>query len=192
MRRVAAIPGRPGGHPVAGQDRDRRYGGTPTGSTPTATSTPSAATGSAAPTHAGAIGLVDISAVAVHPAAAGVGEVLNTYFSGINDKDFARATSVFDPAGVIDPNDPKQVAEVARDDSTSTVTGVVVRRIATEPTVAGALAVTATFRSTQAAGFGPHGRESETCTEWTVTYTMTSSADTYLILRGSGASEQCA
>jgi hypothetical protein len=137
-------------------------------------------------------GLVDLTPVASDGRAVKVARTLDTYYSGINTKDFARATSVFDPAGVLDPNDPAQVARLAHDDATSTVSAIVVRRIEADPLGTTAVRAATTFRSRQAVGYGPRGRESEACTSWSVLYTLTvGSNDDYRILRGQGTSTPC-
>jgi len=138
------------------------------------------------------VGIVDVSAVAADPRAPAVGRVLDVYFSGINAKDFTRALSVFDPAGVLNPGNPDHVGKFAHDDGTSVVSAVVVHGISDDPTRAGAVTVSTTFQSTQASGYGPRGRETETCTRWTVAYTFTASTGgVYLILRGDSQSAAC-
>lgn len=149
-------------------------------------------TASSAPPLSTTVGVVDYSPVASDADAPAVATVLDTYFSGINDKDFARATSVFDPAGAINPNNSQQVAKLAHDDQTSTIGNVVINGLGPDPSGQGTLVARTAFRSTQSAGFGPHRDPNETCTQWTVTYTFVGSVtDGYRILKGSGPSSPC-
>jgi hypothetical protein len=149
-----------------------------------------ATTSEPSPTTPATVGLVDITEVAGSPDATAVATTLDTYFSGVNDKDFTRATSVFDPAGILNPGSPAQVEKLAHDDQTSTLSDVAVHSI--DADTAGRVKAVATFQSTQSAGFGPRSRPSETCTRWAVTYTMTGSASSgYRILRGDGSNRPC-
>jgi len=143
-------------------------------------------------TDGGVHRLVELAAVASDSRAAGVGAMFDNYFGGINSRDFARAVSVFDPAGVLDPNNSDQVGRFSHDVSTTTDGDIVIRSIDTNPSRAAALIVVVTFTSTQAAGYGPAGSTNETCTHRRVQYTLTqTAAGEYRILRGTATHQAC-
>jgi hypothetical protein len=139
----------------------------------------------------GRVGVVDASVVIADPKAVDIATMFDTYFSSINGHDYARALSVYDPAGIIQPGDPQQAQKFQHDVSTSTDTDV--RLLSIGPGDGGRVAAQArvAFRSNQQPGFGPRGREGETCTLWSVTYSLTNpAARQYRILRATGASNE--
>jgi hypothetical protein len=132
------------------------------------------------------VGIVDIGAVANDSRAVSVGRVFDAYFSGINTQDLSRTFAVFDPAGVVDPNDADQRSAFA--DAVATSQDTNVRVVGIGPPAGDGVALTArvTFVSHQAAGYGPARNPDETCTDWDVTYSLTDAAGGgYLILRSS-------
>jgi hypothetical protein len=116
--------------------------------------------------------------------------MFDTHFSAVNAKDYARALSVYDPAGVINPNDPGQAADFQEAVSTTTDSQIMLRSIG--PSTRGVLDARVTFRSNQQSGYGPRERPSETCTAWDVTYTLTQpGGGGYKILAGTATNAPC-
>jgi len=112
-----------------------------------------------------------------------VATTFDRYFTSVNNRDYATAAALFDASGVLDPTDPAQVAAFARDMSTTTDSEIVLGAVTSGPD--GAVLARVTFRSTQQAGYGPPERPDETCTDWNVTYVLSTAADgAYRILRG--------
>lgn len=128
------------------------------------------------------VGLVTIgSRIARDPRAVAVAHIFNIYFRGINKHHYHRALSVFDPNGQMDPNDNLVVNTFAQGDATSTDSHVVLVRIGAAGTRPADVAEV-TFRSKQAAGYGPADNPRETCTLWDITYRLVqSSSGSYLI-----------
>jgi hypothetical protein len=144
-------------------------------------SSPSLSVGSTRPP---AVGLVVIDPAVTDSRAVEVATVLNTYFTAINVKDFDRALSVYDPAGVINPSKPADANHFRQGVSTTVDTDVVLRGVSQDASPGAPLLVWLTFRSQQEPGFGPKGRENERCTRWDVTHEMSVTASaTYRIVR---------
>lgn len=188
---------------IAGVLRLSRTGGTIAGPTagPTATVTPvvpTAVTASPTPSPSPSpspsptvAGIVDYGAVAADPRAADVARMFDTYFSNINGHNYDAALAVYDPAGAVNPGDPAQRNAFAHDVSTSQDSDIRLAALGTG-TAPAALTAQVTFRSNQAAGYGPASNPNETCTIWTLTYSLTQPAPgTYRILRGSGQHQTC-
>jgi hypothetical protein len=137
------------------------------------------------------VGVVTIAEVATDPRAVGVGRLFDQYFSGINNHNFGQVLTSFDPNSDVGRASSSGRDQFARNVSTSTDTDIQVTGLGPSDGT-GALTATLTFRSAQAAGYGPASNPDETCTVWTVTYTLTEpSRDTYLILKGKGSSIPC-
>ncbi|MEI5098363.1 M48 family metalloprotease [Streptomyces sp. PmtG] len=149
---------------------------TPTG---TATATPTV------------VGLVDISQVSDDPRATAVATMFDTYFSGVNDRDYARALSVYDPASGVDPANAGTVKRFGEAVSTSSDADVVVQSIERAGDARTRTMATLTFRSTQSPGYGPKNSPDETCTLWTVTYELTRPAGEYRIRGAESEHESC-
>ena len=137
------------------------------------------------------IGLVQIeAAAATDPRAVEVARMFDTYFSGINDKDYDSVGTVLDPTGVVDPTSRKEMAVLARGTATtqdSDISLVSIRGDYGDPVRA-----EVHFRSTQAAGQGPRGRTGETCTRWAVDYALSDYAGSgYGIVRGDAEHAPC-
>jgi hypothetical protein len=149
----------------------------------------------AAPTNAAApsLGIVRIAPDAAADAVAqSVARVLDTYFSAVNRHDAREALSVYDPAGVINPNDPAQVDSFARGISTTTDEDITLLSVGPDPSGAGSARAEVTFTSTQAPGYGPRPDTSETCTSWHVRYVLTRGADdAYRIMSSSATHRPC-
>ena len=137
------------------------------------------------------VGAVTIAAaVAADPRARAVAETFNTYFSGINQQDYQTAVSVFNPNGEFNPNDPSNVNAFANGLATTTDSNVVLvklRPYGSQPV----RKATITFRSHQAAGYGPAANPNETCTKWHLTYTLTLSSGQYFIDKSKGTNSGC-
>jgi hypothetical protein len=184
---------------LVGRD-DGEPTGSPTASAPTSASTPSTAgrsdpptaePSSAPPTRPGSVGLVAIDPAVTDPRAVDVATMFDSHFAGVNAKDYAKALAAYDPAGVINPNDPDQAADFRSAVSTTTDDQIILRSIGPDPTGRGVLAARLTFRSNQQAGYGPRERTDETCTMWDVTYTITQPGGAYKILAGSATNSPC-
>ncbi|MEU4424584.1 hypothetical protein AB0F81_28525 [Actinoplanes sp. NPDC024001] len=133
--------------------------------------------------------LVTVDAAVTDPRAPAIAAMFETYFAGINEKDYAAVAEVFDPAGAFDPGDPEQMA--AFSDGTATTVDSDVLLAGVTDLADGRLRADVTFRSEQEAGNGPPGRLAETCTRWRVGYVLSRADDEYRIFRGKGVSEPC-
>ncbi|MFI5838395.1 hypothetical protein ACIA8K_01580 [Catenuloplanes sp. NPDC051500] len=125
---------------------------------------------SASPTVPAQIGMVAI--VTGDARATEVAALFDFYFAGINAHDASVAAKVFAPGGVVDPNDPGQVANFGADTATTQDSNVRLLEVvdAAEP---GELIATVSFTSTQAPEFGPPERPGETCTDWRLDFRLT-------------------
>ncbi len=132
--------------------------------------------------------LVTVDAGVSDDRAPRVAAMLETYFAGINAKDYQRVAGVLDPAGEIDPGNPQHMAAFSDGTATARDSRVVLRALSGDGD--GRLRAYVSFRSEQEAGDGPDERLAETCTDWRVTYTV-STGETYRILRGQGVSTPC-
>ena len=125
---------------------------------------------SAQPSTVGSVGISgDISGDSAATAVAGM---FNTYFTGINNHDYQQAASVFDPSGIINPNDSSQVQQFANGVSTTSDSDMMLANVTPSD---GSTVQTAEvqFTSNQQAGYGPKDQPDETCTNWDVTYNLT-------------------
>jgi hypothetical protein len=156
--------------------------------------TSSPATAAATSTPAGAqgprvVGLIKVNGDVTDRRATDVAHMFDTYFAGVNAKDFDAIASVLDPAGGMSPDNAQQMSALRA--SLATVMDYNVILQALHGSVASPSAIVS-FRSTQAAGHGPHGRESETCTQWRIVYTLSFRADTgYRIFSAKATSTPC-
>jgi hypothetical protein len=112
-----------------------------------------------------------------------VGTLFDSYFSGINAKQYEQVLTLFDPSGSVNPNDPAQAAAFTAGVSTTTDSQVVLHSIADNAAQAGDLNARLTFQSHQDAGYGPPGSPNETCTNWDITYQLRPWGSGYRILR---------
>ncbi|WP_127546308.1 hypothetical protein [Actinoplanes sp. OR16] len=150
--------------------------------------TPTAEPTTPDPTTPTQVGVVTIGQNVTDIRAADIAAMFDTYFGGINAKDYGRVASALDPAGVIDPTDPAQMAAFQEGTRTTQNSEVILHRLGdgAEGTLA-----EVTFRSTQEAGAGPKGRAGETCTQWSIDYTLTETNGAFRILRGAADSKPC-
>ena len=121
--------------------------------------------------------------------AAAVLSMFKTYFSGINDHNYQQAVSVFDPSGIIDPNDSSQVQHFVDGVRTTSDSGIMLIKII--PSEGSAVQTAEVrFTSNNQAGFSPADNPDSTCTHWDVTYTLSlGSGGNYLIKDVSSASD---
>jgi serine/threonine protein kinase len=142
---------------------------------------------SAPPASVGNVNIGD--SVSGNSAASAVAGMFNTYFTGINNQDYQQALSVFDPNGVINPNDSSQVQQFANGVSTTSDSGIMLINISPS----GGSPVQSSevqFTSHQQAGYGPKDDPNGTCTSWDVTYTLSQgSSGNYLISNVSGSTD---
>ncbi|WP_229072331.1 hypothetical protein [Actinoplanes sp. DH11] len=133
--------------------------------------------------------LVSVGPGVTDDRAPAVAAMFETYFTGINDKDYARVAGVLHPGGELNPDDREQWARFTDGTATAEDSRVVLRELSGRG--AGRFGADVTFRSEQEAGDGPPERPAETCTEWRVSYTITAAGGEYRILRGEGTSRPC-
>jgi hypothetical protein len=114
--------------------------------------------------------------------------MFTTYFGGINDKNYDEVGSVLDPAGSVDPTDTAEMDALARGTRSTTDSDVVLTSVGDAS--GGLLTAEVTFVSHQDAGDGPRGRSAETCTHWTIRYTV-SDEGAYRIRKSKAASRPC-
>ncbi|MGI8524443.1 MAG: hypothetical protein ACR2K3_14215 [Nocardioides sp.] len=138
---------------------------------PTTTNTLPVTSSSASPkpTPPAPPGQADVSAVAGDPDAVAVGQTLSEYFIGVNGRDFDTAYAVFSPAlrGRIG------FEEWSSGLGTTTDSAVVV--VGLERSADGAVLAQTRFTSEQSAENGPVA--GQTCTNWTLTYTLVPNID---------------
>ena len=171
-------PGDPGGATAAAPTTKADNATFTTGPPPTRA--PATAT---SPIHVGLVTVSRPSALANRAAT-----MLDTYFSGINHHTPDQALAVFDPAGTFDPSDAGQADHFRHDVSTTRDDEIVLGTVTADGDV---VTARVRFRSRQAAGFGPAGNPGQTCTRWSITYTLSDTGRELRILRGSGRPADC-
>ena len=141
---------------------------------------------SASPSPSPTVGIVTIdSSIVGDPRAQQVATMFDLYFSGIDDQDYTQAFDQLDP----DVRGDEQSFQTGVD--TSSDTEVMLNSLSPDgPDPATTADVT--FQSTQDAADGP-GDSQETCTVWSLTYTLSydSGGGDYLIASSSGTSTSC-
>jgi eukaryotic-like serine/threonine-protein kinase len=158
------------------------------GGAPPASASPAPSTSDSSAPPPGPVGLVDVSAVATDARASDVGSMFDAYFSSINAKQYDQAVQLYDPSGSINPNDANQRQAFAKGVATTTESAVKLLSIGADGDT---VPVHVTFVSNQQPGYGPKGRENETCTQWDVTYALRSpAAHQYRIFRATKATSQ--
>jgi hypothetical protein len=160
----------------------------PTTDPPVTEDTPAPTDDPAPTTPPTASGIVTIAPAVTDSRAPDVAAMFDTYFGGINSKDYNAVGSVLDPSGSIDPSNAAQMRAVANGTRTTQDSGVSLALL--EDAGPGLLHAEVTFRSTQAPGDGPHGRPAETCTAWDIVYTLTT-GDAYRIKKSKATSSPC-
>ena len=115
--------------------------------------------------------------------------MFNTYFTSINNHDYQQAASVFDPNGIVNPDNSSQVQQFANGVSTTSDSDMTLVNV-TPSDGSTVQAAEVQFTSNQQAGYGPKDNPDETCTNWDVTYNLTQgSSGNYLIHSVSNASD---
>jgi eukaryotic-like serine/threonine-protein kinase len=137
------------------------------------------------------VGMVKIgNTITGDPQAPAVAGVFNTYFSSIDNHDYTKALSVFDPSSPLNPESSTMFNSLSNADATSTDSHVVLTRL--YPSDGSPVTqAEVTFRSTQDPGYGPAGNPNQTCTKWDLTYTLTRPSDSYLIYEDRGTNTGC-
>jgi eukaryotic-like serine/threonine-protein kinase len=137
------------------------------------------------------IGLVTIgTAITGNPQAQAVAGIFNTYFTGINQRDFTEALSVFSPDSPVDPQSSNAAASLSSADSTTTDSDITLTGVS--PSTGGTVnEADITFQSQQSAGYGPASDPDQTCTVWHLSYTLTNPSGSYLIDTVKGTDTGC-
>jgi hypothetical protein len=126
------------------------------------------------------------------PTAFSVAGAFDAYFTAVNNRDHPTLFSLYDPAGVVNPNNATQANSLAKAISTTRDRDAVLHAVNAAVSPPGAVMAHVTFISEQARGYGPRGRELEVCTSWDVTYTLTRGGPrAYRILRSTAANSTC-
>ena len=149
---------------------------------PSSVASEAAGSPSAPPAQPSAVGSVSISNdISGDSPATAVAGMFNTYFTGINDHNYKQATSVFDPNGVVNPNDSSQVQHFA--DGVGTTSDSNITLVDISPSDGSAVQTAEVqFTSNQQPGYGPKDNPDATCTNWDIRYTLTQGSDgSYLI-----------
>ncbi|MFI5909637.1 hypothetical protein [Dactylosporangium sp. NPDC051541] len=176
-----------GANPTTGPTTARPTGPTadPTGTatpTATATNTPTATpTTAGPPTLPASVGSVKLDPSLDPAKAPAVAAVFDKYFTAVNARNATAALAALDPNGSINQGDANAVKRFTDGISTSTDDDILLLALGPDPTGKGQLQARVTFRSQQQPGKGPKGRESETCTRWDVTYSITQPGGEYRI-----------
>ncbi|MFD0634060.1 hypothetical protein ACFQ9X_23400 [Catenulispora yoronensis] len=90
----------------------------------------------------------------------------------------------------MNPNDAQQRASFKKSESTSTDDQGLLKTLS--PTGTGPVTTAEiTFRSQQSAGFGPGDNPNQTCSIWTLTYTLSYADNKYLIKSATGSHTGC-
>lgn len=133
--------------------------------------------------------LVTIGPEVTDPRAEKVAALFETFFTGINERDYRAVASVLDPAGELNPDAPGQLAAFAEGTSTTRDFDVVLRDVSRA--ASGRIRAEVTFRSSQRAGHGPPERPDETCTSWRVLYLLTVDRGRYRMFQADASTEPC-
>ena len=75
------------------------------------------------------MGVVAIDSGVTDTRTADVAAMFDSHFTAVNAKNYDQALAAYDPAGVINPNDPAQASAYQRDISTTTDDQIVLRGI---------------------------------------------------------------
>lgn len=160
-------------------------------STPTDTDTPTPTpTPTSSPTTS--VGAVQIDSSLVNdPRAAQVATLFDTYFAAITAKNFDAVFALYDPSGDLNTSDQSQRDSFEKADATSSDDDGTLTALG--PSGPGnTTTADITFRSRQQAGYGPGDDPNQTCTMWTLTYTLTYTSDgRYLIKSAKGTPASC-
>ncbi|PSM37819.1 hypothetical protein C6Y14_40015 [Streptomyces dioscori] len=154
-------------------------GGSTNGSSSTVDSTVKSDTGPGGPSRAADVpgraeapgASVDYSQVADEPAADEVATLFARFYGAVNERDYDRAMTYYDPASnVVDTGSAASREEWTHAMSTTEETDIALRALS----VSGPYTLaTVNFTSHQDVGYGPVSNPKDTCDEWTVTYHLT-------------------
>jgi hypothetical protein len=134
----------------------------------------------------GKTGLITYTAVAGDDRAAEAAEMFDEYFSAINAGNYDHALDFYDPSGQVDTTDPAERADFEEGVATSTDSEIAIKSVADD--ASGNLVATVSFKSVQAPDKAPNG---QTCTYWTVKYTLTRPGGAYRIFKGVATHDSC-
>jgi hypothetical protein len=124
---------------------------------------------------------VDTSAVDTDSEAVAVGDLFSRFYGAIDAQDYDTALSLYDPQTTsVDVNDDASRSRWKHTMRTTQESDVALVGLTNSGSDTMA---SVTFRSHQDAGYGPGGAEDETCTDWAVTYELTSTDGEYHILK---------
>jgi hypothetical protein len=112
---------------------------------------------------------VNTSAVSTTPGISQIALTFETYFGGINMRNFNQAYATYSPQYQSNVSEPS----FASTDSTSTDSNVAITSVTDNPDTS--VTAVVTFTSNQAASLGPNN---ETCTNWTLAYHLVSANGT--------------
>jgi hypothetical protein len=126
------------------------------------------------------VGIVAVDPSVVDYRASEVAAMFDTYFSGINTKDYDAVGSV------LEQHDAQAMAGL--EDGTRSTQDSEVTLLTLDDTGDGLLTAEVVFQSNQDDGAGPEGREQETCTRWDIVYTLSTP---YRIRSNTASSEPC-
>lgn len=132
------------------------------------------------------VGIVQISSPV--PDAERVATMFDAYFTAINAKDYEAVLALYDPNGVLDTTDGSKAQQFVDDISTTQDDQVVLGDVSSN---GGTVSADLTFRSRQAAGKGPRASPNQTCTIWSLRYTITDDAGDLLIKKSTGGYQPC-
>jgi len=157
--------------------------------TPTDTGAATQTTSSPPPTSDGLVQFGQ--GVQADPRAVAVGDMLNTYFNGINTGDYQSALSVEDPAGALNPGNASEVQKFEQGLQSTQDSQITLVSLGPGDTTSPATSAVVTFQSSQQAGYGPGDNPNQTCTNWSLTYVLTAEAGgSYLIHNVDSAADQ--
>ncbi len=144
--------------------------------------------GSATSGPSRSVGIVDYGP-ATDPRAADVARALDEYFTGINTHNYQRVSALLDPRNPL--NNPDSWNSFIQGVSTTTDSDIVLSNVS-DGGSEGSVAAYVTFRSTQSPGYGPADDTQETCTRWSLTFTLTeATAHQYKIVNSRGSDSRC-
>jgi hypothetical protein len=186
---TVVLLGRDDGDPTVTPPNSTETAGPTTGAPTKPRTGPTA--GTSTPSTPTSVGVVAIDSGVTDPRTADVAAMFDSHFSAVNAKNYTQALAAYDPAGVINPNDPAQASSYQHDVSTTTDDQITLRSVGPDPSGKGVLAARVTFRSNQQAGYGPKDRPDETCTRWDVTYTISRPDGVYKIFAGKATNSPC-
>jgi eukaryotic-like serine/threonine-protein kinase len=152
---------------------------------------PTSAPPTPTPSPTTSVGQVTIAGPLIsNPQAADIAALFNTYFSGIDEQNYQQALSVFANNAPLNPTSASTLNSLSQADSTSTDSDVVLTSLYPSD---GSTVTKAhiTFQSNQSPGYGPATAPDQTCTNWSLTYTLSYSSGNYQLFKDKGAYAGC-